>query len=154
MKKVNIMKTLAPRSAIALAVSLASAAQFSPALAQTGPVLALEEVVVTARRRAENLQDVPIAVTALSGDALRLRGTADISELAQMIPSVTLEPSRATSTTLTAFIRGVGQQDPLAGFEQGVALYVDDVYIARPQGALLDICDVERVEVLMKEEKR
>ncbi|HBX73259.1 MAG TPA: TonB-dependent receptor, partial [Halieaceae bacterium] len=72
----------------------------------------------------------------------------DISELAQIIPSVTLEPSRATSTTLTAFIRGVGQQDPLAGFEQGVALYLDDVYIARPQGALLDIYDVERVEVL------
>lgn len=148
MKKVILMKALAPRSAIALAVSLASAAQFSPALAQTGPALALEEVVVTARRRAENLQDVPIAVTALSGDALRLRGATDISELAQMIPSVTLEPSRATSTTLTAFIRGVGQQDPLAGFEQGVALYLDDVYIARPQAALLDIYDVERVEVL------
>ncbi len=142
------MKALAPRSAIALAVSLASMVQFTPALAQSGPTLALEEVVVTARRRAENLQDVPIAVTALSGDALRLRGATDISELAQIIPSVTLEPSRATSTTLTAFIRGVGQQDPLAGFEQGVALYLDDVYIARPQGALLDIYDVERVEVL------
>jgi iron complex outermembrane recepter protein len=148
MKKVTTMKAFAPRSAIALAVALASAAQFSPAVAQSGPALTLEEVVVTARRRAENLQDVPIAVTALSGDALRLRGAADISELAQMIPSVTLEPSRATSTTLTAFIRGVGQQDPLAGFEQGVALYLDDVYIARPQGALLDIYDVERVEVL------
>jgi hypothetical protein len=61
---------------------------------------------------------------------------------------VTLEPSRATNTTLTAFIRGVGQQDPLAGFEQGVALYLDDVYLARPQGALLDIYDVERIEVL------
>ncbi|QIB65460.1 TonB-dependent receptor [Kineobactrum salinum] len=141
------MRNFLPRSAIALAVSLASATQFTPALAQ-GPALALEEVLVTARRRSENLQDVPIAVTALSGQALRMRGAADISELAQLIPSVTLEPSRATSTTLTAFIRGVGQQDPLAGFEQGVALYLDDVYVARPQGALLDIYDVERVEVL------
>ncbi|EED31834.1 TonB-dependent receptor [gamma proteobacterium NOR5-3] len=112
------------------------------------PSLALEEVLVTARRRAENLQDVPIAVTALSGDALRLAGAQDLTELAQSIPSVTLEPSRATNTTLTAFIRGVGQQDPLAGFEQGVALYLDDVYLARPQGALLDIYDVERIEVL------
>ncbi|WP_439101029.1 TonB-dependent receptor [Congregibacter sp.] len=112
------------------------------------PSLALEEVLVTARRRAENLQDVPIAVTSLSGDALRLAGSQDITELAQSVPSVTLEPSRATNTTLTAFIRGVGQQDPLAGFEQGVALYLDDVYLARPQGALLDIYDVERIEVL------
>lgn len=108
----------------------------------------IEEVVVTARRREESLQDVPIAVTAISGDDLDNRGAADISEIAQMVPSVTLEPSRATNSTLTAFIRGVGQQDPLAGFEQGVALYLDDVYIARPQGALLDIYDVERIEVL------
>jgi iron complex outermembrane receptor protein len=79
---------------------------------------------------------------------LTLRGAQDITELAQSVPSVTLEPSRATNTTLTAFIRGVGQQDPLAGFEQGVALYLDDVYLARPQGALLDIYDVERIEVL------
>jgi iron complex outermembrane receptor protein len=76
------------------------------------------------------------------------RRPQDITEIAQSVPSVTLEPSRATNTTLTAFIRGVGQQDPLAGFEQGVALYLDDVYLARPQGALLDIYDVERIEVL------
>ena len=108
----------------------------------------LEEILVTARRREENLQDVPAAVTAFSGAELELRGASDITEIAQATPSVTLEPSRATNSTLTAFIRGIGQQDPLAGFEQGVALYVDDVYIARPQGALLDIYDVERVEVL------
>lgn len=108
----------------------------------------LEEIQVTARRRSESLQDVPIAVTAFSADALALRGAADITEIAQVVPSVTLEPSRATNSTLTAFIRGVGQQDPLAGFEQGVALYIDDVYIARPQGALLDIYDIERIEVL------
>ena len=111
-------------------------------------VSAIEEVVVTARRRDENLQDVPIAVTALSGDALAASGASDLSDVAQVVPSVTLEPSRATNSTLTAFIRGVGQQDPLAGFEQGVALYVDDVYLARPQGALLDIYDVARIEIL------
>lgn len=113
-----------------------------------GSGLVIEEITVTARRRAENLQEVPIAVTALSGDELRLRGAVDITEVAQSVPSVTLEPTRATNTTLTAFIRGVGQQDPLAGFEQGVALYLDDVYLARPQGVLLDLYDVERVEVL------
>lgn len=132
------------------AVALLATALGAPAVsAQTGgAALVLEEVTVTARRRSENLQDVPIAVTALSGDELTLRGALDITEIAQSVPSVTLEPSRATNTTLTAFIRGVGQQDPLAGFEQGVALYLDDVYLARPQGALLDIYDVERVEIL------
>jgi len=109
---------------------------------------ALEEIQVTARRRSESLQDVPIAVTAFSAETLALRGAADITEIAQIAPSVTLEPSRATNSTLTAFIRGVGQQDPLAGFEQGVALYIDDVYVARPQGALLDIYDIERIEIL------
>ena len=109
---------------------------------------ALDEIMVTARRREENLQDVPAAVTAFSSQDLALRGASDITEIAQAAPSVTLEPSRATNSTLTAFIRGIGQQDPLAGFEQGVALYIDDVYVARPQGALLDIYDVERVEVL------
>ena len=108
----------------------------------------LEEIMVTARRREENLQDVPAAVTAFSNADLELRGASDITEIAQQAPSVTLEPSRATNSTLTAFIRGIGQQDPLAGFEQGVALYIDDIYVARPQGALLDIYDVERIEVL------
>ncbi|NVJ70841.1 MAG: TonB-dependent receptor [Alphaproteobacteria bacterium] len=108
----------------------------------------LEEIQVTARRREESLQDVPIAVTAFSANDLAMRGAADITDIAQVAPSVTLEPSRATNSTLTAFIRGVGQQDPLAGFEQGVALYLDDVYMARPQGTLLDIYDVERIEIL------
>ncbi|WP_417456897.1 TonB-dependent receptor [Kordiimonas sp.] len=126
----------------AVAVSLPSMAQ------EDAEVSSLEEILVTARRRTESLQDVPIAVTAFSADTLALRGAADITELAQIAPSVTLEPSRATNSTLTAFIRGVGQQDPLAGFEQGVALYLDDVYMARPQGTLLDIYDVERVEIL------
>ena len=130
---------------------LACCAALSPnaAVAQDAPAAGvLQEITVTARRREESIQDVPIAVTAITGDALERTGATDIGELAQLVPSVTLEPSRATNSTLTAFIRGVGQQDPLAGFEQGVALYVDDVYIARPQGALLDIYDVERIEVL------
>ena len=144
------MRTRILRTPIAIAIALASAAAAPELAAQAagGESATLDEVVVSARRREENLQDVPIAVTAITGDALELRGARDITELAQMVPSVTLEPSRATNSTLTAFIRGIGQQDPLAGFEQGVALYLDDVYMARPQGALLDIYDVERVEVL------
>jgi iron complex outermembrane receptor protein len=145
------MKKFAVHSAQAAACA-ASMLAVPAVLAQDAPVATnaagLEEVTVTARRREENLQDVPIAITAFTGTALALRGSSDIGELTQSVPSVTFEPSRATNSTLTAFIRGVGQQDPLAGFEQGVALYVDDVYMARPQGALLDIYDVERIEVL------
>src|SRR6186997_76012 len=106
------------------------------------------EIVVTARRRAEALQDVPIAVTAYSGAQLEREGAIDITDIGDTTPNVTVETSRGTNSTLTAFIRGVGQQDPVAGFEQGVGLYLDDVYLNRPQGAVLDIYDVERIEVL------
>ncbi len=143
------MKPCLARTPLFAAIALATAVSSPVVVAQSEETsFALEEVVVTARRRSESLQDVPIAVTALSGDALTLRGASDITELAQSVPSVTLEPSRATNTTLTAFIRGVGQQDPLAGYEQGVGLYLDDVFLARPQAAVLDIYDVERIEVL------
>ncbi|HYI43127.1 MAG TPA: TonB-dependent receptor [Sphingomicrobium sp.] len=106
------------------------------------------EIVVTARRRNELLLDVPIAVTAYSGEQLDRQGALDITDIADTTPNVTIETSRGTNSTLTAFIRGVGQQDPVAGFEQGVGIYIDDVYLNRPQLALLDIYDVERIEVL------
>ncbi|MBS0481537.1 MAG: TonB-dependent receptor [Proteobacteria bacterium] len=105
-------------------------------------------IIVTARRREESLIDVPIAITALSGDQLAAKGAMDITALAETVPNVTLESSRATNSTLSAFIRGVGQQDPVSGFEQGVGIYLDDVYLNRPQAAVLDIYDVERIEVL------
>lgn len=107
-----------------------------------------ERIVVTAQRREQNLQDVPLSVTAVTGDALADLGAVDITDVAKMSPNVTLEASRGTNSTLSAFIRGVGQQDPVAGFESGVGIYLDDVYLNRPQGAVLDIMDVERIEVL------
>ncbi len=111
-------------------------------------VSGMEKVVVTARRRAELIQDVPGAVSAISGADLEKRAIPDITALADLVPGTTLKTSRATNTTLTAFIRGIGQQDPVAGYEQGVGVYLDDVYLARPQGALTDIYDLERIEVL------
>jgi iron complex outermembrane receptor protein len=106
------------------------------------------EIVVTARRRNEALIDVPIAVTTYSGAELERQGAVDITDVGDTSPNVTLEVSRGTNSTLTAFIRGIGQQDPVGGFEQGVGIYLDDVYLNRPQGAVLDIYDVERIEVL------
>lgn len=120
-----------------------------PAMAQNVAAAEDEEaIVVTARRREESLQDVPIAVSTYSGDELQASGAQDITAISQTTPNVTLENSRATNSTLTAFIRGVGQQDPVAGFEQGVGIYLDDVYMNRPQGAVLDVYDLERIEVL------
>ncbi len=106
------------------------------------------DIIVTARRRDERLIDVPISVTAISGAALEARGAIDITDVQSVAPNVTLETSRGTNSTLSAFIRGVGQQDPVSGFEQGVGIYLDDVYLNRPQAAVLDIYDVERIEIL------
>ncbi|WP_229424936.1 TonB-dependent receptor [Massilia sp. Se16.2.3] len=108
----------------------------------------VQKVVVTARRREESLQDVPVSVTAFSADQLSKQGVPDVTALALALPNTTLKASRATNSTLTAFIRGVGQADPLAGFESGVGIYIDDIYLARPQAAVADIYDVERIEVL------
>lgn len=136
---------------LAIALALAVPAVPGTALAQADDEesnLPIEEITVTARRRDESLQDVPISVTAFSGDNLARIGATDLIQITQTTPNATLEVSRGTNTTLTAFIRGVGQQDPVAGFEAGVGIYLDDVYLNRPQGAVLDIYDVERIEVL------
>lgn len=108
----------------------------------------LETIKVTARRREESIQDVPMSVTAFSGDELRERGTQDITDLTKAVPNTTLEVTRGTNTTLSAFIRGVGQQDPVAGFESGVGIYLNGVYLNRPQAAVLDVYDVQSIEVL------
>ena len=107
-----------------------------------------EEIIVSARRRDESIIDVPVAISAFSGDDLEKIAIENIVEIAKFTPNVTLEVTRGTNTTLSAFIRGVGQQDPVAGFEAGVGLYVDDIYLNRPQAAVVDIYDVERIEVL------
>ncbi|TRW14848.1 TonB-dependent receptor [Glacieibacterium frigidum] len=140
--------------ALALA-GVALAALTAPATAQTpdtaAPAAAAtpdEEIVVTARRRNETLLEVPIAVTAFSGAQLEAAGIQDITQLAQVVPNVTFEPTRGSNTTVAAFIRGVGQQDPVAGFEAGVGIYLDDVYLNRPQASVLDVFDVERIEIL------
>jgi iron complex outermembrane recepter protein len=133
---------LSGAAALSLFVASPVAAQDAETTADDG------EIVVTARRREESLLDVPIAVTAYSGAQLEAEGAIDITDISDTTPNVTLENSRGTNSTLTAFIRGVGQQDPVSGFESGVGIYLDDVYLNRPQAAVLDIYDVERIEVL------
>lgn len=136
-------------TALLLSTVAASALVAAPAVAQdNGASEGRDVITVTARRREETLQDVPLSVTAMTGEDLERMGALDIVAIADTTPNITLEVSRGTNSTLSAFIRGVGQQDPVAGFEAGVGIYVDDVYLNRPQGAVLDIYDVDRIEVL------
>lgn len=135
-----------PLSIVIAAAVLISGA--SHTLAQESRKGALEEVIVTAQKRAQNLQEVPVAVTAFSAAALENAGVQDVTELQKSAPNITMQVSRGTNTTLTAYVRGIGQADPLWGFEPGVGLYIDDIYMARPQGGVLDVFDVERIEVL------
>ena len=107
-----------------------------------------EVLEVTARRIGERIQDVPVAVTALSEQKLADMGAQTIVDIERTVPNLTVNASRATNSTITAYLRGIGQNDPLWGYEPGVAVYIDDVYMARPQGGVLDILDIQRVEVL------
>ncbi|HMM67387.1 MAG TPA: TonB-dependent receptor plug domain-containing protein, partial [Dokdonella sp.] len=111
-------------------------------------VTRLEGITVTARKRKETLMDVPVAVTAFTPERVDTLNVQDLSDLGGKVPNLTIYAARGSSSTITAYIRGVGQSDPLWGVDPGVGIYLDDVYIARPQGALLDVFDVERIEVL------
>jgi iron complex outermembrane receptor protein len=108
----------------------------------------LEKVTVTARRREETLEDVPVAVTAFTPEMIDKLNIRDLGDLDAQVPNLTIYAARGNNSTITAYIRGVGQSDPLWGVDPGVGLYLDDVYIARPQGGLLDVFDVGRIEVL------
>jgi iron complex outermembrane recepter protein len=108
----------------------------------------LQEVVVTARRFSEDLQSVPIAVTAIGAAALKIQDVTNLDDLNSFVPNFKISADRATSSTINVYIRGVGQSDPLWGNEPGVGVYIDDVYLARPQTALLDVIDVQDIEIL------
>ncbi|MDT0575889.1 TonB-dependent receptor [Croceicoccus sp. F390] len=109
----------------------------------------VEEIVVTAQRRAENLQQTPIAITAITADALQRQGITDLKGVVQASPSLYFAPYPSSSTTLVLFMRGQGIGDPnIITKDGGVGLYVDGIYQSRPQAATFDLADVERVEVL------
>jgi iron complex outermembrane receptor protein len=124
----------------------------TPAAAQTkDPIAQIEEVVVTARRREERLQDAPVAVTALSAEALQTRGVESVDQIAKFAPSIRFDGAAALSGgnyNATVFIRGVGQNDFAIFSDPGVGVYVDGVYYARSIGGTMDAFDVSRIEVL------
>ena len=141
----NPWESLAFRHALAqMTLAMVAGATLAPAPAIAQNII--EEILVTARKRTENLQEVPAAVSAFSGEELLDRGVDNIVEVARLTPNVTInETNGLIAGAVQVFIRGIGN-DP--GFDQGVGIYVDDVYLNRTGGGLLEVYDVERIEVL------
>jgi iron complex outermembrane receptor protein len=109
------------------------------------------DIVVTARRTAERLQDVPVAVTAFGGAALATRNVATLDEIAKFTPNIRFDGAAALSGgnyNATVFVRGVGQNDFAIFSDPGVGFYVDDVYYARSIGGVMDAVDIDNVQVL------
>jgi iron complex outermembrane receptor protein len=134
---------------LAMCAAPAAAQETKPVAQEAGD--SVEDIVVTAQRRSENLQTTPISITALTAATLDKRGVTDVSAIGSVTPNVATSSGGAGSggsTNLQLYIRGIGQYDFLASTDPGVGLYVDGVYYARAMGSIFDLLDVERVEVL------
>jgi iron complex outermembrane receptor protein len=133
-----------------VAAALGTACIASPSLAQDQGQ-GLEEIVVTAQKREQNIQDVPIAITAFSVDTLRNKDVGDIGALTRLAPNVNLDtgsPFSGDTSVLSASIRGIGQDDFAFNLDPGVGVYVDGVYLARTIGANQSLLDIDRIEIL------
>src|SRR5580658_391923 len=136
-------------AAVSALVPLSAFAQTT--LANSAESDELQEIVVTAEKRSENIQDVPIAITAFSESELRSKGLTDIHSLSSLTPNVNLDegsPFSGSNSVLSASIRGIGQDDFAFNLDPGVGVYVDGVYYARTVGANQNLLDVERIEIL------
>ncbi|HSD70179.1 MAG TPA: TonB-dependent receptor, partial [Woeseiaceae bacterium] len=141
----TIGRNLLKLSASLLGISLAAGSVNAQDEAEQGT---LDEIIVTSEFREASLQETPIAITAITGDMLDIRGQTNLYEVANQSPNVTLKRGGQARSGMIAFIRGVGQYDFIAAVEPGVGVYVDDVYYAQLTGSLLELLDVDRVEVL------
>jgi len=132
------------KSVLSLAVGVAAVSLMSHVSAET---LMLEEVVVTAQKRTESLQDVPVAVTAISGDKILSAGLQDMVDLTSYVPNVSITPTGGGGSPGRITIRGIGSGNN-AGFEQSVGMFIDGVYTGRSYQYLVPFLDVGSVEVL------
>jgi iron complex outermembrane recepter protein len=145
-------------TALTIAMATPAVAQDStaPAPAAQAPVTqaddgGIPEIVVTAQKRSENVQNVPIAISAFTAAALTERAVTSVASLSNIAPNVTLDagtPFSGSSAVLSAYIRGIGANDFAFNIDPGVGIYLDGVYLARSVGANQDLPDVERIEVL------
>jgi iron complex outermembrane receptor protein len=123
-------------------------AVLSAAGATMAEELALEEVLVTAQKRVESLQDAPIAVSAFSTRDMENLGITDLTDLRGNVPSLNIAPFAATRASPVIFLRGMGNIDIQSTRDGTVGVYIDGVTIGRASGLATDIADLERVEVL------
>lgn len=132
------------------AAALIALLQASPAAAQAADdrTGSLEEIVVTARKRAEDLQTTPVAVSAISAETLERNRLVRLDDLQQTVPSLVVYKNPGLVGTATVAIRGISASDYIPTNESPVAMYVDGVYVARAIGAMFSLNDLERVEVL------
>lgn len=115
---------------------------------EDGNSFRLEEVVVTAQRKSQSLQDTPISLTAFGEERLEIDGINSLNDIGSKVPSLTIEPFPINNATLRIFIRGVGIADVQVTQDPPVGVYVDGVYIARSTGTALDVAELQRIEVL------
>ena len=109
----------------------------------------LEPIIVTARRREEEIQGTPVSVVSLTSRELEARSLTNLRGLQNFVPNLTFAPSQNVGDASgNIFIRGIGQEDFLAGNEPGVGFYLDGIYVARTMGTLMNLLDLSRVEVL------
>ena len=137
-----------------LLTSVAFVSAFSAAQAHSETVAAesgmSDEIVVTAQKRSESVQQVPIAITAITADYLHSRNISSIDNLGSIAPNLKIERAPSNKTAAQISIRGSVTINPAITWEPAVGLYLDGVYIAKVQGSVFDIADLERVEVLRK----
>ncbi|MDJ0698388.1 MAG: TonB-dependent receptor [Woeseiaceae bacterium] len=110
--------------------------------------LDIEEIIVTAQRREQALQEVPMSISAFTGADLEALQADNLDSLQGAVPNLNLVKGRGSNSSVNAFIRGVGQPDALQSFDPAVGVYLDDVYMSRIQGSLFKLYDIERIEVL------
>src|SRR3569832_1271701 len=111
----------------------------------------LEEVMVTARRRAESLQDTPVVVTALSADSLQRQQVISTTDLDKVAPNIQFHSYgtlTGNNSAAQVFIRGIGQTDATPAVDPGVGVYIDDVYMGRAVGAAMEFRDIASVQIL------
>ena len=142
--------TRACTTLVGVVVLLGSFGISVPVQAQDEPSLALEEIVVTARRREESLQDIPVSVSVLTGQELSEQGGLKIDAIGKTVPNVHFEAAGGTSGVKSPviFIRGMGQNDFIPVEDPAVGVYLDGVYMGRNIGSVFDLIDIERIEVL------
>jgi iron complex outermembrane receptor protein len=133
-----------------VAVAGLSPAAFAQETGTGADPASIDRVVVTAEFRASTVEDTPLAITAVTGEMMEARSQTTIAQVGDHVPNVVLRPAGAAQggSAMIAFIRGVGQNDFSYALEPGVGLYVDDVYYPTLSGALVELIDLDRVEIL------